>query len=178
MTTCVSFVFVERLPRCIPLLLYCFMVLISLRWADDDKSIETILSHSVKDQGSTANLYKHASTGLCVIVSVWIPSMATSLLYARSGVTPNSIQLLTRSTHNACLPRAYMGIHKQQEDGAWGKFWIRPSRGHSLEPDRETAPSTGFQCDWKPTQNLPPPHTGKVLYLTLNSSGSLCLSKA
>lgn len=168
----------KGLPRCISLHLYCFMVLISLRWADDDKSIETILSFHVKDQGNTLNLHKHASAGLCVLVSVWIPRIAICLLYAHSsGVMPNPIRLLIRSTHNTCLPRAYMGIHKQQEDEAWEKFWIKSSKGHSLGLGGETAPSTGFRCDWKPTQNLPP-HTGKDLYLTLNSSTSLCLSKA
>lgn len=69
---------------------------------------------------------------------------------------PNQIQLLTSIVHNTQFLRAYMGIHMRQEDEAWEKFVFRPSMGHSQEPDRETAPSTGCWCDWEyntPTQN-------------------------
>lgn len=109
-----------------------------------------------KTNGDTLNLYKHATTGFVCSSIRWIPSIAICLLYAHSGVMPNPIQLLTMCTHNTCLPRAYMGIHKQQEDEAWEKFWIRPWRWHSLEPGGETAPSTGLKCDWKTNTNLPP----------------------
>lgn len=67
--------FVQRLPRCISLTFYCFMVLISLRLADDDKSIETILSVYVKDQGNSVHVSEPESANtllLCLCGLVYL----------------------------------------------------------------------------------------------------------
>lgn len=70
-----NFSFVQRLPRCISLTVYCFMVLISLRLADDDKSIETILSVYVKDQGNSVHVSEPESANaplLCLCGLVYL----------------------------------------------------------------------------------------------------------